>query len=221
MKRYQSIAAVFILIFLLLLPGIGLAIQKKHNRSGLRTHSSPAGMKDLSAALGRLLNDTLFDGGFIGCRIVNAGTGALLFDMNGNKQFHPASTLKLFTAATACALLPSDFRFSTALGSSAPPEDGVLQGNLTVTGGGDPLAVSADLYTLASALIHAGIRSIRGDIVGDISLFDSLAWGHGWMWDDEPDPDEAFISPLTVDHNAIRVIEIGRASCRERVFGFV
>ena len=41
--------------------------------------------------------------------------------------------------------------------------------------------------------------------MGNTSYFDTLSWGAGWMWDDEPDPDEAFISALNVNDNAIEV----------------
>ena len=38
-----------------------------------------------------------------------------------------------------------------------------------------------------------------------MSCFDDLYWGKGWIWDDEPDPDEMYISPLSVNGNAITV----------------
>jgi D-alanyl-D-alanine carboxypeptidase/D-alanyl-D-alanine-endopeptidase (penicillin-binding protein 4) len=50
-----------------------------------------------------------------------------------------------------------------------------------------------------------GIETITGNIIGDISYFDTVAWGHGWMWDDEPSSDEPFITPLCVDSNSIYI----------------
>jgi D-alanyl-D-alanine carboxypeptidase/D-alanyl-D-alanine-endopeptidase (penicillin-binding protein 4) len=52
---------------------------------------------------------------------------------------------------------------------------------------------------------RAGIRAIEGDLAGDVSRFDSIAWGRGWMWDDEPSSDFAYVTPLSVSHNAVEI----------------
>jgi serine-type D-Ala-D-Ala carboxypeptidase/endopeptidase (penicillin-binding protein 4) len=163
-------------------------------------------IKKIRMQIGRLLDDSLYRQCFIGCSILFPESGSILFERNSDKLFHPASTMKLLTSAAACNMLPADFRFITSISSRNPIRDSVLTGDLCVTGGGDPLLTYDDLDSLASQLAAAGLRRIEGDCIGDVGLFDSLWWGHGWMWDDEPDPDEAFLTPLTVERNSITVI---------------
>jgi serine-type D-Ala-D-Ala carboxypeptidase/endopeptidase (penicillin-binding protein 4) len=205
MKRSFIFPILLIALLVLFMPGGGYAGEKKHNASRHRKLTASSGTVALRKNIARLLADSLYGNCFIGCRIVDATTGTVIYEMNSDREFHPASVLKLFTAAAACSLLPPDYRFVTSFGTTGDTAGGMLRGNLVVTGGGDPLATAADLDSAAAALVKSGIRSIGGDIIGDVSLFDSLSWGHGWMWDDEPDPDEAFISPLSVEHNAINV----------------
>ncbi len=70
---------------------------------------------------------------------------------------------------------------------------------------GDPIITHADLDSAAGVISQSGIRRIDGNIVIDVSKFDSLEWGSGWMWDDEPDDYQMFISPACLDHNTIMV----------------
>jgi serine-type D-Ala-D-Ala carboxypeptidase/endopeptidase (penicillin-binding protein 4) len=40
---------------------------------------------------------------------------------------------------------------------------------------------------------------------GDVSLFDDIPWGEGWMWDDEAEPDGMGITPLSLNGNTVHV----------------
>jgi D-alanyl-D-alanine carboxypeptidase/D-alanyl-D-alanine-endopeptidase (penicillin-binding protein 4) len=167
----------------------------------------------LSQAISRILDDSMFSHDFLGVMVVSLPDGALLYERNSSKLFHPASNLKLFTTATALNLLDPGFQCTTRVFASGPVVDGLLQGDLTVRGSGDPMIETDDLDTLAARLRASGIRIIAGDIVGDTSYFDDQRWGRGWMWDDEPDADEAFFSPLTLNANAVDiVVEPGRSA---------
>ncbi len=37
---------------------------------------------------------------------------------------------------------------------------------------------------------------LEGNIYGDVSNMDSLFWGEGWMWDDDPSSDFPYMTPL-------------------------
>ncbi len=116
---------------------------------------------------------------------------------NGDVAVIPASTNKLLVAGAAVELLGADHRFTTSV-ASAPPVDGVVDGDVVLVGGGDPLLVASDfpldddapdpastttLDALADAVVGAGITSIRGSIVGDGSRYDDQfvnpTWGTG------------------------------------------
>jgi D-alanyl-D-alanine carboxypeptidase/D-alanyl-D-alanine-endopeptidase (penicillin-binding protein 4) len=156
-------------------------------------------------AIDRILDDSILTPAFMGIQIVTADSGEVLYERNERKLFHPASNMKLLTTAASLRFLGSWYKFATTVGTDGTIRDSILDGNLIVRGCGDPLISSATLDSFATILASKGIRSISGDLVGDISAFDSLAWGEGWMWDDEPSTDAAFISPLTVNANSMDV----------------
>jgi D-alanyl-D-alanine carboxypeptidase/D-alanyl-D-alanine-endopeptidase (penicillin-binding protein 4) len=112
----------------------------------------------------------------------------------------PASNQKLFTAAAAL----------TTLGAERAVETTVLRGGegkreLYLTGCGDALLTTEDLRRLSKTVSGSGLPLQDYRLVGDVSCFDDLYWGKGWSWDDEPDPDEMYISALSVNGNAVTV----------------
>jgi D-alanyl-D-alanine carboxypeptidase/D-alanyl-D-alanine-endopeptidase (penicillin-binding protein 4) len=161
--------------------------------------------RQLRPAIDRILDDSVLTPAFIGIKIVTADSGEVLYERNESKLFHPASNEKLLTTAASLRFLGSWYKFETTLRMDGTIRDSILDGNLIVKGCGDPLITGATLDSFATVLAARGIRSITGDLVGDISAFDTVSWGEGWMWDDEPSTDAAFISPLTVNSNSIDV----------------
>ncbi len=116
---------------------------------------------------------------------------------NGDVGVIPASTNKLLIAGAATEVLGADHRFTTSV-AATPAVDGVVEGDLYLVGGGDPLLVAADfpldddapemsastsLDALADAVVAAGITSIRGSVVGDATRYDDQyvnpTWGTG------------------------------------------
>ena len=92
----------------------------------------------------------------------------------------PASNQKLLVAAVALEMLGSDFRFTTRL-VGPTPVDGVIDGDVYLVGGGDPLLTSSDypiandsqpainvttFDQLADALVNAGVTRIKGSVLG-------------------------------------------------------
>jgi D-alanyl-D-alanine carboxypeptidase/D-alanyl-D-alanine-endopeptidase (penicillin-binding protein 4) len=123
--------------------------------------------------------------------------GRVVSSWNGDVAVIPASTNKLLVGGTAIEVLGPEYRFTTSVAAPAPI-DGVIDGDLVVLGGGDPLLVSADfpqdgdppdpaattqLDALADAIVAAGVTSIRGSVLGDGTRYDEQfvnpAWGEG------------------------------------------
>jgi len=159
---------------------------------------------ELVQKIDSLLSDSDLGSCFIGLKIVSLEKGTILYSKNSSKLFQPASNMKLLTTATANSVLGANYEFNTELLSNAKTVNGVLQGDLLIKCSGDPKLGTADFDSLASQLSKVGIKSIKGNLVGDTSAFDGHFWGAGWMWDDEPEAFEAFITPLTVNSNAIK-----------------
>src|SRR5438477_7663134 len=70
--------------------------------------------------------------------VINAKTGAAVFNKNSQVGLAPASTQKIITAVTAFELLGKDYRYKTELGYDGEIKNGILNGNLYIVGSGDP-----------------------------------------------------------------------------------
>jgi D-alanyl-D-alanine carboxypeptidase/D-alanyl-D-alanine-endopeptidase (penicillin-binding protein 4) len=84
---------------------------------------------------------------------------------------NPASVMKLVTAWAALERLGPAYTWKTRYTSPASIHDGVLEGALYITGGGDPRLSRESLWQTVHQLRALGIRRIRGDVVTDRSLF--------------------------------------------------
>lgn len=199
--RWGGICA--ILVATLVLASCGGSIRPVHEQT-LKPVAASNSL--LTSRIDRIVNSPDLASCFIGIKIRSLADGTVLYEQNADKLFHPASNMKLLTTATALHSLPSDFQFTTRLLSDASIADGVLRGDLYVRGAGDPLLRDSDLDSLVEQVRSAGVRRISGDIIGDVSMMDTLYWGAGWMWDDEPYAEHAFITPLTVNANAVTIL---------------
>lgn len=129
----------------------------------------------------------------------------VLFASDSGLLLNPASNMKIVTTSFALSNLGTAFTFNTRLAIDGTRDHNSIPGNLVVLASGDPIISDADLDSAAHEIANLGITDIRGNIVIDISKFDSLEWGTGWMWDDEPQSYAMFICPASVDHDAIDV----------------
>ena len=131
--------------------------------------------------------------------------------MNANKLMMPASNMKIVTLAAAAEKLGWDFRYETTVAAAGPIDGGVLQGDLIVTGSGDPSLVAEDgmadrvFADWASRLKERGIRAINGRVIGDDNGVEEPTLGMGWMWDDAPTEDSTSVGALQYNENALRV----------------
>ncbi len=171
---------------------------QKHNKPKPKTRTS-----EITAKIDSLLSDPVLSSCFLGLKIISLDNGSVLYSKNSNKLFHPASNMKIVTTASAINALKTDYLFRTGLSSNSKIDNGVLQGDLLIEATGDPMLKTENIDSLIAQLSNKGITSIKGNLIADTSLFDGLYWGSGWMWDDEPEAFEAFITPLTVNANSI------------------
>jgi len=166
--------------------------------------TSMMSMRRVPAVLSRQLNVADFEREltpFLGalndrsCAAVSVD-GILIGAKNPDMAVIPASNEKLVVAAVALDVIGSDAVLTTSAVSAALPVDGVIDGDLTLVGGGDPL-LSSDWYptsnleryavlsptsfdTLADQVRDAGVTSITGNIVGDGSRYDDEFFAPGW-----------------------------------------
>lgn len=126
---------------------------------------------------------------FISVHVQELGTEGALVSIGAARSVRPASNMKLATSAAALVTLGGDWTFETRLEAAGTIEHGVLQGDLIVRAGGDPLYdhgrhgdVGHLLAPLARELVARGITRVTGDIVLDEGSF--LEPGPGPAWPD-------------------------------------
>lgn len=136
-----------------------------------------------NSSIGRPVGDTCFHKGQKGIRVVDLTSHQTVLDINDETPPIPASTTKLITSAVAPLRLPPRDCFRTAFLSTGPVRDGVLHGDLYLKGYGDPALVLGEAWLLARGLRKQGVHSIRGDLVGDDSLFGGEARGSDRLMD--------------------------------------
>jgi D-alanyl-D-alanine carboxypeptidase/D-alanyl-D-alanine-endopeptidase (penicillin-binding protein 4) len=103
--------------------------------------------------------------GITGFAVLDAETGETIDSLNAEHGFAPASVAKAVTARYALDVLGADFRFETKLLANGLITDGVLEGDLVLVGGGDPVLDSNHLAELAQHIKGAGIRKIKGRVL--------------------------------------------------------
>lgn len=101
--------------------------------------------------------------GDIGVVVSDVTTGQILEDISSDLSHPPASVTKAFTALYALEALGADHRFKTSLFADGSIENGILDGNLIIAGGGDPTLVTDHLADLAQQLKETGLREVKGE----------------------------------------------------------
>jgi D-alanyl-D-alanine carboxypeptidase/D-alanyl-D-alanine-endopeptidase (penicillin-binding protein 4) len=126
-------------------------------------------------------------------------------DQNADEPLAPASNQKILTAMGALELLDPDSRLVTQLQATGPvTDDGVVQGDLVIVGGGDPLIKRTgphSIVDIATELHEAGITRVEGDVVGDESRYDQVRKAPGWLEWEMPLP-AGSMSALMVNSNS-------------------
>lgn len=154
--------------------------------------------QNVQERLARLVEAPLLQTSQLGLMVWDLTADSALFMHNHRQTMRPASTMKLFTAVTALQHLGGSYQLSTSLYIKGQHQGRTLRGNVYVKGGMDPAFDINDLREFVYQLQHLGIDTLRGSIVADVSMKDTLKWGEGWCWDD----DNPTLSPLLVGKKA-------------------
>lgn len=101
-------------------------------------------------------------GGNTAVALADLETGEMIESLGATEALPPASTAKAITALYALEALGPGHRFATRIIATAPPVDGVIQGDLVLAGGGDPTLTTDELADLAAAVRAQGITGITG-----------------------------------------------------------
>ena len=145
-------------------------------------------------ALDSLCQSPIFETTQLGLYVYDLTDGLPLYAINAAHRMRPASCQKVVTAVTALNCLKKDFQLRTEFRISGKVTGGVLQGNLIVVGGMDPLVIYDELLEAALTIKQKqGIDRIAGNLVFDLSMREDKELGWGWCWDDDYGPLSALL----------------------------
>ena len=149
---------------------------------------------NVQARLDSLTSDTLLRRTQLGLMVFDLAADSVIYSYGGQQTLRPASTMKLLTSVTALDLLGSRYDYRTSLYYKGRMADGVLEGDVWLVGGMDPLFDDTDLRIMAETLHRVGIDSISGRIMKDVTFKEDMLLGEGWCWDD----DNPQLTPLLI-----------------------
>jgi serine-type D-Ala-D-Ala carboxypeptidase/endopeptidase (penicillin-binding protein 4) len=103
--------------------------------------------------------------------IRDRANGHLLYAYRGDHLMRTASNMKIISGAAALAVLGKDYQFQTHIYTDGTLQDGTLNGNIYIKGSGDPTLGEETFQQFAQILLENNIRTIKGQLLGDDTLF--------------------------------------------------
>jgi D-alanyl-D-alanine carboxypeptidase/D-alanyl-D-alanine-endopeptidase (penicillin-binding protein 4) len=157
-----------------------------------------------------------------GILVTDRDTGEILYELNADRLFTPASNAKIVTTSLALATLGPTYQFRTTLESAGRfGDDGRLLGDLVFVGRGDPDLsnrkfpyagkVEHDgpaekvLAQMADDAVAKGLKEIDGDLVADDSYYPYDPYPPGWSVGDLYFTFGAPVSAIAFNDNSISV----------------
>ena len=151
---------------------------------------------------------------FWGVEVRSTRSGRILYARNAEKNFKPASTLKVVTTAAALDAFGPDARFRTTVETAGRLDDkGMIVGDIYLVGGGDPNLsgrftqgrATVPFEQLASQMAAAGVRRVEGRVIGHEGLFAGDRRGEDWSRGDLVWCYGAEVSALSLNDNCVDV----------------
>ncbi len=145
----------------------------------------------LATRIRGVLADKALRGAVVAIHVETLDEGAVLYTREADRPLTPGSNVKLLTTAAALHALGTDYRFRTTVSTDGSIRGDLLEGDLVLTGGGDPCLSglfhdgdpTAALERLAAEIRERGIARVRGDLVIDAGFFDEQIHHPSWPAD--------------------------------------
>ncbi len=126
--------------------------------------------------------------------VVNVDSKDIIAAVNESYRMTPASLSKIFTSSAALIQLGADYRFKTQIGiSSSNIVKGILNGDIIITGGGDPTLGSKYFTTthpdsifkrILTSIKSKGITSVSGELIIVSDYFSLPRYPSLRLWED-------------------------------------
>jgi PBP4 family serine-type D-alanyl-D-alanine carboxypeptidase len=167
-------------------------------------------VKDLINDIDNFINIPELFNANIGVSLYSISKNQYLYNYNQNKNFTPASLVKLFTTYMGLSYLNNDFRPSTEIYTNGVVNrKGMLMGDLVIRSNGNLSITNQNYETIfgdwITSLDSAGISSISGNLVIDESFFDNIYYPIGWAIDDIKYNYSSQISAVNFNNNLVDI----------------
>ncbi len=171
--------------------------------------------KQEDAALCKNIDEIIINSEFRKARwgiiAISLKDGRVICGKDAQQLFTPASVQKLLTSIVALDKLDEKFRWKTSVYAKSEIKDGTLEDDLILYGQGSPDFDDAKVNNLVNQLKQKGLKSIKGDIIGDESYFKGDNLGDGWTWNEAQWYYGAASSALSINRNQAKIsIENGK-----------
>ncbi len=151
----------------------------------------------VSSSINDILSSFDFDrDSVVSISVKDKNTGLIVYEKNAHKFLNPASTLKLFTMASAIDTLGEDYNFDMAFYKDK-------HNNLYLKLSGDPIFSESDMGVLVQNLKKKYKGKINKIYIDDF-ITDKIPYPDGWTIDDFW-PSAPKLSPYIVDKNTVKV----------------
>lgn len=221
--RFRSLVATCVV--LLLLGGNAVSAQSIAKAATttrplkvLSSSDSLKALKLLHNRIDQVLGDKGLRGADIGIAVRSLDVDKTLYVKNPSQLLTPASTTKLFSTFAAFYTLGSEYNVPTAVYTDVEKvENGVINGNLYLVGGGDPLLTTANIEQLAEQVRNLGIKKVTGNVYGDASYFDDITDRYKYSGDYDEVENVSPVSALSLNRNEVTVVITSGSTPGERV----
>ncbi|NQV51917.1 MAG: D-alanyl-D-alanine carboxypeptidase/D-alanyl-D-alanine-endopeptidase [Flavobacteriales bacterium] len=147
-------------------------------------------LNTVEVELQRLMQDPAFRHGQLAFVAVNLDNGKVIAEHNNYRAMIPASIQKIITTATSLDRFGPAYSFKTSIGYTGSIVEGTLEGDLIISGAGDPTLGSRffsgeeDWNSIKTAISNAGITAVHGKVIVDASAYAKHTTPDAMSWED-------------------------------------
>lgn len=162
--------------------------------------------QDLAGEINAILDNPIHERATWGVLIQHLNSDNILYQLNDEKYFIPASNTKVLTTASALLRFGGDYQITTPIHYTGemPNID-----TLTILGKGDPTITTEKLNEIAQELANKGISSINQLIIKDDTPFSDAINGT-WEISDLPYYYAPPVSNIILNQNSVTISFLGQ-----------
>ncbi|MBE9004754.1 D-alanyl-D-alanine carboxypeptidase [Fortiea sp. LEGE XX443] len=132
----------------------------------LASDPNPTGVNTVQKYLQELIKSKLVAQNLAESQGIWLQSGPILMaNYQGTTPLPAASLTKIATSLVALKTWRAEHQFETLIGTTGTVVNGVLQGDLVIAGGGDPMFVWEEAIALGNTLNKLGIKQVKGNLL--------------------------------------------------------